>query len=435
MNLNEQKPMPMDTPNEFAYTDFKKWAYKNRTAVKNILVKALKDNRGDGTYLFLALTQVWLAWANKKAKQWTGVPKGKTPAAKDFGRALAVMMKKDNLIITKSGNKLTNVNEIKKGDWIRSAYDELGLVNKVKGQAAYVSFDGSRSFQPMRVSDLKKTKERYKGKAVYSEGKLTEGSKANRWFDNLKYYYEKGLSSPDLKDPAEKKAYTKLAKQFFSKLREGKLTESMIGIQTKANFKPNTLKGALEKAGIKGFQMNRLSVTLTALKLDKKYFEKAKKIIDSIPTAKIQMAKESVNESDLPPDDKAVGKQMTLPVDEQVVLRAGTDEHARGLLVTYKSTGGYDIQYWYGTPDKVVPAELKGDGKSVGEVETAWFGYHASVDEGRNDPKIACLKCDEVNTRAKWKKNKGVCPSCNDSRRGVAEGRLGSNESSNIIKY
>ena len=56
---------------------------------------------------------------------------------------------------------------------------------------------------------------------------INEGSKANRWFDNLKYYYEKGLSSPDLKDPAEKKAYTKLAKQFFSKLTEG-LDESAI---------------------------------------------------------------------------------------------------------------------------------------------------------------------------------------------------------------
>ena len=123
--------------------------------------------------------------------------------------------------------KNESLNEIKKGDWIRSTYGDLGLVNKVKGQAAYVSFDGSRSFQPMRVADLKITKELHKGKVVYSEGKITEGSKANRWFDNLKYYYEKGLSSPDLKDPAEKKAYTKLAKQFFSKLTEG-LDESAI---------------------------------------------------------------------------------------------------------------------------------------------------------------------------------------------------------------
>ena len=106
--VNEGRPMPMDTPNEFAYTDFKKWAYQNRTAVKNILLKALKDNRDDGTYLFLALTQVWLAWARKKAKDWTGIPV--TPVGKkNFGRALAVMMKKDNLVIKRAGNKLTTV--------------------------------------------------------------------------------------------------------------------------------------------------------------------------------------------------------------------------------------------------------------------------------------------------------------------------------------
>ena len=76
---------------------------------------------------------------------------------------------------------------------------------------------------------------------------------------------------------------------------EGKLTESMIGIKTKANFKPLQLKGALERAGIKGYQMNRLSVTLTALKIDKKYFKDAKKIIDSLGLS-VMTAKESVNE-------------------------------------------------------------------------------------------------------------------------------------------
>ena len=108
-NLNEQRPMFQDTPNEFAYLDFKKWAYKNRTAVKNILLKALEDNRGDGSYLFMALTQVWQAWANKKAKEWSRVPNLRTPASVKFGRALAVMMKKDNLIIKRAGNKLTTV--------------------------------------------------------------------------------------------------------------------------------------------------------------------------------------------------------------------------------------------------------------------------------------------------------------------------------------
>ena len=47
-------------------------------------------------------------WANKNAKQWSYVHS--TPVAeKDFGRALAVMMKDDNLIIKKAGNKLTDL--------------------------------------------------------------------------------------------------------------------------------------------------------------------------------------------------------------------------------------------------------------------------------------------------------------------------------------
>ena len=32
--LTEGVPMPMDTPNEFAYLDFKKWAYKKRGKIK-----------------------------------------------------------------------------------------------------------------------------------------------------------------------------------------------------------------------------------------------------------------------------------------------------------------------------------------------------------------------------------------------------------------
>ncbi len=35
--------------------------------------------------------------------------------------------------------------------------------------------------------------------------------------------------------------------------------------------------------------------------------------------------------------------------------------------------------------------------------------------------KIACLACDEVNTRKAWEKNKGFCPSCKVSSQGVVE--------------
>ena len=47
-------------------------------------------------------------WASKNSKQWSYVHS--TPVAeKDFCIALAVMMKDDNLIIKKSGNKLTDL--------------------------------------------------------------------------------------------------------------------------------------------------------------------------------------------------------------------------------------------------------------------------------------------------------------------------------------
>tara|TARA_R110000822_G_C15136840_1_gene475752 strand:+ start:176 stop:526 length:351 start_codon:yes stop_codon:yes gene_type:complete len=101
--INEGRPEFQDTPNALAYSYFKKWANKNKANIKNELT-GIKD----GTELFMALRKVWMGWANRFAKEWsylhsTGVAK------KDFGRALAVMLKKDDLIITKSGNKLTEL--------------------------------------------------------------------------------------------------------------------------------------------------------------------------------------------------------------------------------------------------------------------------------------------------------------------------------------
>ena len=62
----------------------------------------------DGTKLFFALRQVWMNWANKNAKEWSYLH-STAVAKKDFGRALAVMLKKDDLIIKKQGNKLTDL--------------------------------------------------------------------------------------------------------------------------------------------------------------------------------------------------------------------------------------------------------------------------------------------------------------------------------------
>jgi hypothetical protein len=71
-----------------------------------------------------------------------------------------------------------------------------------------------------------------------------------------------------------------------------KLTESVIGIKTPGSFKPKTLVDALDKAKVK-YKINRLSMTLSVLNLDKKYFNDAKQVVDDLGLS-IMMAKESV---------------------------------------------------------------------------------------------------------------------------------------------
>ncbi len=84
--------------------------------------------------------------------------------------------------------------------------------------------------------------------------KLNEGEDAARWFDNLKYYYQKGLRSPDLRDPAEKKAYTKLAKQFFSKLKEGLHEMKMVNKETGKDITKHVLAYMEKKITKKEFE-------------------------------------------------------------------------------------------------------------------------------------------------------------------------------------
>jgi hypothetical protein len=109
-HLDEGRPMFQDTPNEFAYLDFKKWAYKNRGKIKKILSK-YREGRNpitDGTQFFIALRGIWLDWAKKHDPSWS-YTHSTAVAQKDFGRALAVMLKNDDLIIKKSTNKLLDL--------------------------------------------------------------------------------------------------------------------------------------------------------------------------------------------------------------------------------------------------------------------------------------------------------------------------------------
>ena len=101
--INEARPMFQETPNELAYLDFKKWAYKKRGQIKKQL-----ENISDSSKFFIELKKVWMQWASTNAKEWSYVHS--TPIAeKEFGRALASMLKSDDLIIKKTSNKLIDL--------------------------------------------------------------------------------------------------------------------------------------------------------------------------------------------------------------------------------------------------------------------------------------------------------------------------------------
>ena len=66
-----------------------------------------------------------------------------------------------------------------------------------------------------------------------------------------------------------------------------------------------------------------------------------------------------------------------------------------------------------------VKKEFRGD-DALQRIQWDIEGYAESVVTEKVE-KIACLECDEVNTKKAWNKNNGFCPSCKDSSKGVAE--------------
>jgi len=106
LNEFEGKPIPMDTPNEFAYLDYKKWAYRYRSQYK----KDMLATKGDSSKMFKIASSWWYKWAYKKNKAYTHIKD-----SQKFGRALIVMMVKDNLIFDKAkwkkDNRITHIKE------------------------------------------------------------------------------------------------------------------------------------------------------------------------------------------------------------------------------------------------------------------------------------------------------------------------------------
>lgn len=70
-------------------------------------------------------------------------------------------------------------------------------------------------------------------------------------------------------------------------------------------------------------------------------------------------------------------ENVKLPRGKKVVLQAEESDYKRGLIVTLKEDGGYDVEYWYEKPSNVMPAEVKVDGKSVSKnAKKVFVGFH-----------------------------------------------------------
>jgi hypothetical protein len=71
-----------------------------------------------------------------------------------------------------------------------------------------------------------------------------------------------------------------------------------------------------------------------------------------------------------------------LPRGQKVILQAEDEDYDRGLIVELKEEGGYDIQYWFQTPDNIEPSEIKVDGEIVTPSgTTVYMGFHPELYE------------------------------------------------------
>jgi len=114
-SVNEGRPIPMDTPNELVYLDFKKYAEKNKKMFKKELLK----HKGDGGRMFLTLSALWYKWARKNHPNFTHIKD-----SKKFGRVLMVMMVKDNIVFSKdTWKKSGKISQLKEG------LKELGITD------------------------------------------------------------------------------------------------------------------------------------------------------------------------------------------------------------------------------------------------------------------------------------------------------------------
>lgn len=111
--------------------------------------------------------------------------------------------------------------------------------------------------------------------------------------------------------------------------------------------------------------------------------EKIIKLKDLLKGSGFEEIPKDWHDSDSP---KRAGKKAIdniMPVDKEMVFKAetGEGEADRGLIVKWLKKGGYEVRYWYITPDNIVPIELQADGTSKGKsVKKITLEYHPDTD-------------------------------------------------------
>ena len=111
--------------------------------------------------------------------------------------------------------------------------------------------------------------------------------------------------------------------------------------------------------------------------------DKKIKLADLVKGSGFEEIPKAWHDADSP---KRAGKKAIdtiMPVDKEMVFKAetGEGEADRGLVVKWKKKGGYEIKYWYTSPDNIVPIGLQADGTSKGKsVKKVTLEYHPDKD-------------------------------------------------------
>lgn len=98
----------------------------------------------------------------------------------------------------------------------------------------------------------------------------------------------------------------------------------------------------------------------------------------------------SYDVSSLPPYIEQVPKKkkdqydlmgIPLPRGEKVILQAEDQDYNRGLVIELLPEGGYNVEYWFNTPDNIEPAEVRIDGEKITDAgKLVYIGYHPELD-------------------------------------------------------